>query len=496
MTAPFGTGDFLHYNAQHKLLICLECKYAIQKNAVDSHLLRHKIYRGKRQQLLSVISELELPEPDDVRFPSEPCEPVDGLVVINGYKCAATACGNLYASVKRMRRHWSESHRVTDLPEGYACAVHMQTFFRGTKVRYFEVLRGSSLPGDGNQGQQRSSESVTIPRLQAQPVISNISPGLDLDLEKMRYFHHFMTTTSLTLPAGKQSPVKYWQTDVVSHALNLRWLMFGVLSISAGHLAVLSEDADAKRIHLERSIQFRQGFRAGWNEMKDGCLGESDVADIIGMGARMTCIQRLCIWMSDASAPEPISLRSFVTTLRGCANPDPIRVSTTDDGTLMAGTATQSTAHLATPNTSIRTDVARGILLDHFSNLPYLMAEKLGRPDAPVDFMAVMSAISALMDCCHQAYDANDVETAWMGMEEWLKKVSGRFTELLVTEKSPAALIVFAQWLLLIAMAERFCWFLRGLAIKMLLLVWGELEEESNFQGFLEQLMGWALESV
>ena len=72
MNASIGAGELLCYNAQHKLLICLECKYAIQKHAVDSHLLRHKIYREERQQLLSAISELELPEPDDVRFPTEP----------------------------------------------------------------------------------------------------------------------------------------------------------------------------------------------------------------------------------------------------------------------------------------------------------------------------------------------------------------------------------------------------------------------------------------
>jgi hypothetical protein len=494
MTAPFGAGDLLHYNAHYKLLICLECKYAIQKNAVDSHLLRHKIYRGERQGLLSAIAELELPGPDDVQFPTEPCEPVDGLLVLDGYKCTAAGCGSLYASVKRMRRHWSESHGVADLVEEFASAVHMQTFFRGTKVRYFEVLGRTPLPGYGNQGQQ-SSNSVTVSRLQAQPAISNTSPGLDLDLEKMRYFHHFMTTTSLILPAGNQSPVTYWQTDVVSHALNLRWLMFGVLSISASHLAVLLEENEVKRIHLKRSVQFFQGFLAGWNEMKNARLGEADAAHVIGMGARMTCLQRLCIWASDSSAPESISLRSFVTTLRGCADPDSIRVSTIDDDTLM-NTTTQSTPHLATPNTSIRTDIARGILLEHFSDLPYHMAEKLGRPNAPADFMAVMSAISALIDCCHQAYDANDVATAWMGIEEWLKTVSGRFTELLITEKSPAALIVFAQWLLLVAMAERCCWFLRGLAIKMLRLVVGELEEDGTFQGFLGQLMGWALESV
>ncbi|EEA27639.1 hypothetical protein TMatcc_004063 [Talaromyces marneffei ATCC 18224] len=497
MNAPFGAGDFLlHYNTQYKLLICVECKYAIQNHAVDSHLLRHKIYRGERQQLLSAISELELPEPDDVQFPSEPCEPVDGLPVIAGYKCTATGCGSLYASVKRMRRHWSEYHGVTDMPESYTCAVNMQTFFRGTKIRYFEVLKTSLLVSNGrNSQQQQSLDSVTIPRLYAQPVESSSTPGLDLDLEKLRYFHHFITTTSLTLPTGNPNATKFWQTDVISHALNLRWMMFGLLSITASHLAVISEDRDVKRIHLERSVQFCQAFLAGWNEMKNVCLGEPDASNVIAIGARMACIQRLCTWMSDSSTLELISIQSFVTTLRGCANQDFILVSTIGDDTLR-DIARQSITHLASPNASIRTDIAKCVLLEHFSNLPYHMAGKLGRPNGSIDFMAVMSAIGALIDCCHQVYEANDVETAWVGMEEWLKKVSGRFTELLVTEKSPAALILFAQWLLLVATAERFCWFSRGLAMKMLRLVVGELEEDGTFQGFLAELMGWALVAV
>ncbi|OKL59499.1 hypothetical protein UA08_05151 [Talaromyces atroroseus] len=475
MNATFGTGDFLHYNAQYKLLICLECKYAIQKNAVRSHLLRHKIYRGERQRLLSAISTLELAEPDDVQFPSTRREPVKGLPVIKGYRCTAIGCGSLYASFKRMRGHWTESHGLgNNLPEGFACAVDLQTFFRGTKLRYFEVTREASLVE--NQPQQQKG-LVSMPSC----AMFSSNPGLDIDLEKLRYFHHFTSTTSLTLPVGISNLTNYWQTDVISRALHLRWLMFGLLSISASHLAVLSGDETVKRTHRERSAQYRQGFLAGWTGSTAG-----DDTDVLGMGVRVTSIQRCCMWTSTS-----IPLQSFVTTINGYTDPNSISMKSND-----TPSDTPTTNQLLSSNNSIRTDIPKAALLEHFYNLPYRMAEKLGKPSVPTDFMAIMSAISALIECCPQFYEANDPETLWMAMQEWLKRVSGRFTQMLTIEKHPATLIVFAQWQLLVARAERDCWFLRGMATRMLCRVIGELDENRASRSLIEESMGWALEST
>ena len=38
-----------------------------------------------------------------------------------------------------MRRHWSESHGVSDPRQGFARTADLQTFVRGTKTKYFEV---------------------------------------------------------------------------------------------------------------------------------------------------------------------------------------------------------------------------------------------------------------------------------------------------------------------------------------------------------------------
>ena len=139
MSIAFDKHDLLKYDAKHSVLICQKCKYAIQKSALESHLLRHKIYRGERRRLLSSIARLEIFEPDEVQLPPVGSSPVDTLPIISGYRCTATNCENLCASSKRMKLHWSEKHGLSDPPETSARSVNLQTFFRGTKLRYFEV---------------------------------------------------------------------------------------------------------------------------------------------------------------------------------------------------------------------------------------------------------------------------------------------------------------------------------------------------------------------
>ena len=280
-----GPRDLLEYDARYGVLICRECQYAIQKSALQSHLLRHKIYREERQHLLSSIAQLNIFEPQNVPLPTPACPSIDALPIISGYRCTAEGCKNLCASFKRMRRHQSEIHGLSELPNSssFARPAKLQTFFRGTKLRYFEVT-SSPLAGtagaaslatttdddddhnddeEGHDEQMKDADTVTplSPPPRRVPTPSRTPPGsspADLDLEALTYFHHFNTTTSLTLPGAEhpRSVVYYWQTDVVLQALRRRWLMCGLLAISACHLVALADDPAIERVNRERSVQF------------------------------------------------------------------------------------------------------------------------------------------------------------------------------------------------------------------------------------------------
>lgn len=81
-----GNG-LLEYDPTYRVLICRKCDYAIQKSAIDGHLLRHKIYREDRRRLLRLIENLELLEPDDVPVPVSDSAPIATLPVFSAYRC-------------------------------------------------------------------------------------------------------------------------------------------------------------------------------------------------------------------------------------------------------------------------------------------------------------------------------------------------------------------------------------------------------------------------
>jgi hypothetical protein len=127
-----------------------------------------------------------------------------------------------------------------------ALPVKLQTFFRGTKLRYFEVSplatvgRPAAVLLDAadekhDDGSKRYDEAehdgkttARQPHVQPRIPVSHSTPQrpspVCFDLETLMYFHNFTTTTSLTLPGADHSlpAAQYWQTDVVFQALQRR----------------------------------------------------------------------------------------------------------------------------------------------------------------------------------------------------------------------------------------------------------------------------------
>lgn len=485
------TRDLLGYKPEHGVLICCECKYAIQKSALGSHLLRHKIYRGERRRLLSSIARLKILEPDEVRLPPAGSPPVDGLPIIAGYRCTATGCENLCASSKRMRRHWSEIHGVNDPPASSARSVHLQTFFRGTKLRYFEVASPPPA-GDGSQASQSPlSQQQQQPAAPAGP--SGLGRPSDPDLETLRYFHHFATTTGLTLPKpnSEGAGLRYWQADVVPRALQQRWLMCGLLAISASHLAALSDTDETTRAHLGQSSRYFQEFFVEWDDIRRD--SRAAAVDDARIGAQMICIYRCWQWTLGPSASAsgtPFQLRSFARTIQGCGDP-------TFALALAGGSGdydmVEDASNHAQGSSSSRSDASSGnrapaALLERLRALPYRMREAVDKPDSALDFFATIAAIDALVECCAESYASDDGGTTWMAMESWLRRVSSHFAQM-AWRRNPAALVVLAHWSMLVARAERRCWFLRGLAARVRRQIASELpDSEGPVHGLIEGL--------
>ncbi|KAG8528343.1 uncharacterized protein KY384_007261 [Bacidia gigantensis] len=505
-----GAGDLLEYNPKHSLLICRECQYAIQKNALESHLLRHKIYRGDRQRLLSSIAQLDILEPHLVPLPAPGSPPIDAIPVLSGYCCTAAGCRHLTASSKRMKRHWSDTHGLDGsihLSASFARSATLQTFFRGTKVRYFEVASIPSPPSDstedgdadadadadeddgdddrGGRGlQNHTAVAVTQPQpdhVPAPPAFTKSPSQAEFNLETMTYFYHFSTITSLTLPCTRdREPAKhYWKTQVTLQALQRRWLMCGLLAISAYHLAVLADDPMTKQTYLKQGLLFSSEFFA---HLESNTARNSDLrVTETDEETRNTSEQLKCLLICGQCALEKsmfkrekstCSLLATVSLIRGCDAP----VSTlycnsdmnnTQEHQMQGVVQTSNRMHNGNPfpEPSPSNHKTPILLLNLLQALPFRIAEQIGKPENGQDVFATLSAISILVECCDISFTSDDTAAAWLGLSTWLTSVSDHFNGMLERHE-PAALVVLAHWAAISVKRAELggCWFLRGAA--------------------------------
>lgn len=477
-----GPRDFLEYNARYRVLVCRDCRYAIQKNALGSHLLRHKIYREERQRLLSAINDLDIVEPDDLPLPTADALPVAALPVVPGHCCTVAGCGYLCASSKRMKRHWSDAHGVNGSEDfcSFARSVKLQTFFRGTKLKYFEVIATSRHTEPRLSDDESASDREGF-RLNAAPASAqstlNPEPCPAVDLITLTYFHHFITTASLSLPGAEDSlsPPQYWQKDVVSLALQEQWFMCGLLAISAYHSATFEDETKARNLHCERAIKFDSEFSAGFQMTNDetNTVAATDNTKARKAGIRIKSILNCAKWAFNAPnmnqettfGPTTFSrLESSLQDIRSFVSPESATSSymnrNCDDGLQGALDINRSLEDLNT----------RTMLLNHIHMLPYRMAQIFGKPDDEKDAPAILLAVKSLSECCIISFGSDGFSGAWQCMAGWLIKTTDHFNRMVSLQNS-AANVVLAYWAAILVERAESCgiWFIHGLSRAILL---------------------------
>ncbi|KIW95463.1 uncharacterized protein Z519_04048 [Cladophialophora bantiana CBS 173.52] len=269
---PDGSPRFQRLNAlltympDYGLVICKRCEFAIQPQAISSHLLRHRIYRGERQELLERIGRLKLLDPAEVPKPPPDISPLPYLQVSDGYRCKFPACDHLYISEKRMSQHLHGSHKELSAIniEIQARRVRLQTFFKGNKIRYFEV---NAAHGASNHKGPTDSTTHPLPRLsrlshaQVAPTSpadddsrnSGKSSAAELPMSDLMYLHHYITRTSLSLTRGDDS-LTFWADTLPLHASTQPFLMHGILGVAAFHQAAITSDAQQRKMHQSNGL--------------------------------------------------------------------------------------------------------------------------------------------------------------------------------------------------------------------------------------------------
>jgi hypothetical protein len=517
-----GSRDLLEYNEAYGVLICRECQFAIQKSAISSHLLRHKIYRNERQRLLVSVAELNLHEPEHVSLPSPGSPAIDGLPIIPGYCCTWDGCESLCASVKRMRRHHSEVHGIGKLSneDFLARSAKLQTFFRGTKLRYFEVIppladdnidyRHSVSRTDGNESaalenvDENESEDVAMSDVASAMPRSQLpsnclgsthqpSNSLGIDLDTLAYFYHYTMVVSLTLPVQRQEP-HFWQAEVVQKALKCQWLMCGLLAMSACHLTISTDDAGMDETHRQQSTLLASRFYEGRADlMRNNSMSLSGDAELRKASDQVGRILQCALWAlhkvnvdggAELEEETPFSLSSLITMVRGMNY-----INTAySEGEHQEVVFAQAKRILEDDIRTIRNYSGAGLaLLDRLRLLPSQLSSIFGRPDHVQDVLATLSALAALVVSCETSFVSRE---AWQGIAGWLTMTTEHFDNMIATNK-PAALVLVAYWAMLVSRAEE-CgyWFLRNVAGKIWQEVSGQLESSNSaIRNLLEDLM-------
>lgn len=510
-----GPQGLLVYNSTYRVLICRECQYAIQKSALRSHLLRHKIYRRERQDLLSSIAQLDLCEPHEVAFPTPTSQPIESLAVLSGYRCLVEGCGSLCSSTKRMRQHQSKEHGLSESHNlnSLTFPTQLQTFFRGTKLKYFEVAGWpivgtvvAPLPisthghhgiedflAQGNDEQTHASilGTPSPPQQILEASSMSLRPStVDIDLDILMYFHHFTKTTSVTLPciSTTRPASDYWQTEVVSYALQQRWMMCGLLAISSSHLAALSNNNTTERVHREKSVSFTSDFLTGW-EQRGAAAGQEENEVEIAAGL-IRCILRCAHreFAADKSkqnvCPGVHSILENIQSLVVAESELPFF------GTKGSDNQENPFEQAARIVRTISGDDAPSVPLSRLALLPSRIVDATERPDNILDVLDTLNAIAALINCCTVSFTSDDAETTFMAMAIWLVKVSDQFQSL-IRRHNPAALVVVAHWAAYLVQrsANCGCWFLRSSATLILQCVQQKLANNKQVLVLIEDII-------
>ena len=170
---PQRPDQLLLHDPKYTVLICRECRYAIQPTGIARHLKEiHKIHRSRRRPYMDYVSRFQLADPQDVLKAQVAEFPVQYLPVLDGLRCrGADGCHHLCVSTKRMQKHWLDAHgRRGESANGDWQATPLQTFFRGNLLRYFTHPNGQPVCV-GYTRRQREREKLTnnSSRLQLRP---------------------------------------------------------------------------------------------------------------------------------------------------------------------------------------------------------------------------------------------------------------------------------------------------------------------------------------
>ncbi|KAI0858676.1 hypothetical protein F4860DRAFT_296637 [Xylaria cubensis] len=454
-----GLGGLLIHLPNYGVVVCKECRFAIQPSAFSSHLQNHRILRSQRRGILDQLFSLHLSPPDRVRVPASDSLRIAELPVFSGFKCDTPDCSYACTSVKRMYQHWSEIHNEPDSKAIKYREARLQTFFRGNKIRYFEI--------EGPKGSQCSAQKETRLALKRQCLPSpadSTDEAQDeiqappLDYQSLLYMHHYTRHSGLFLNRGNES-INFWVDTIVQEAYRHPFLMYSILCVSAIDKARKTTAHTERRSHLQASAAYCAGAISGYRAAV-ACPTRDNSTAIIACSRLLGQqeVTRDLIKFEETNYNFTIEdIVEHLVLLRGCSDlmlqlqstlppdslfrlPEQVRsglrqIEENDNTTMPSNPGCIPAGTWLILNTLEAKLEAVGLL-----------------PEKEVPM--IRRVINLLARSASHAYDAKEDDSGWAGwnaVEGWLRSpiVSDELVPAM-REVRPAALVVFISWAMLL----------------------------------------------
>ena len=282
--------QLLQYLPIYKVLVCTQCRYAVQPNGIPRHLKDiHHIYRSRRQPFMQHVSKFQLDHPQEVNRRKVHGFPVPSLPVENGLRCESQGCSYLCVSVKRMKHHWLSVHGRAGQSELDWCPVQLQTIFRGNFLKYFTrdnavslvqfqgVIKGKR--GLYDEQDQRTTVVCDVHAVDGQQynskvlhsslsLLDDFCSELKLDRIDEALLRHYTTYTYKTIAIDRESET-LWRSTIPMLASKHPFLMHGILACSALHSC-----------HNNPAQQYEQSLRSSSHQEGAMPLFRSAIANV------------------------------------------------------------------------------------------------------------------------------------------------------------------------------------------------------------------------
>jgi hypothetical protein len=478
--------QLLHYLLPYRVLICKECRYAIQPSAISRHLKDlHRIYRSDRREFMEYAQSLDLADPGDIILPEPNEAPVHFLPTASGFACTASGCSHLCVTIQRMKRHWAMVHSdvVANTAQWYP--VDLQTFFRGNQLRYFMVCRNSTATSqpERNSTLDSKASSLEVDPLEAPLAYDSDWRAFDLDL-----LEHFKNSTYLDVGHNSASR-RLWQTTIPLLACSHSFLMHGILACSALHLAYLNptESEQYQLIAAYHQNRALPAFRSAIaNANKDTCNALFSFSQLLiiycfaseGQSGDLLLVRE----------KDELGLPDWLHIIRGNCTIFKTIWKFIENGPLTPLKMERIDGEHLSPvpeNPQYARRLSGLLAAISFPGKNRIAQQVIEAPPSPLP--DALLELSRAFSKAHVAR-SRSVFTIWTALYIWPAQVSQDYLDLL-KDRDPAALILLAHYCILLEPLDSH-WYMSGSSKRLLSRIYNQLDQEWR------QWLHWPLEEI